>query len=173
MGIGGAFQGAVGAVADLGSDPHVSNVLRAPEDALDQGAPAAAFFPFLMIRRPPRSTLFPYTTLFRSILLAACLLLPAVRPWKQAVLTLTADVPSAITAPARPQPAPAPTVPPGEDGLLPPGAGRPRRPRSPAAKMPFCCSARTAPSAWVGGPGACGPGPACAATPGPSALSPP
>src|SRR5258708_15565397 len=24
---------------------------------------------FLMIRRPPRSTLFPYTTLFRSILL--------------------------------------------------------------------------------------------------------
>src|SRR2546427_4763355 len=27
-----------------------------------------AFF-FLMIRRPPRSTLFPYTTLFRSLLL--------------------------------------------------------------------------------------------------------
>src|SRR2546422_7142293 len=26
------------------------------------------FFFFLMIRRPPRSTLFPYTTLFRSIL---------------------------------------------------------------------------------------------------------
>src|SRR3712207_9152998 len=26
----------------------------------------AAFFFFLMIRRPPRSTLFPYTTLFRS-----------------------------------------------------------------------------------------------------------
>src|SRR5215467_15459201 len=25
------------------------------------------FFFFLMIRRPPRSTLFPYTTLFRSI----------------------------------------------------------------------------------------------------------
>src|SRR2546429_6284445 len=25
-----------------------------------------------MIRRPPRSTLFPYTTLFRSSLLAAC-----------------------------------------------------------------------------------------------------
>src|SRR6266498_4360894 len=31
------------------------------------------FFFFLMIRRPPRSTLFPYTTLFRSPL-------PAVRP---------------------------------------------------------------------------------------------
>src|SRR5687768_17622807 len=26
------------------------------------------FFFFLMIRRPPRSTLFPYTTLFRSII---------------------------------------------------------------------------------------------------------
>src|SRR5256885_6456673 len=28
-------------------------------------------FFFLMIRRPPRSTLFPYTTLFRSIRIAA------------------------------------------------------------------------------------------------------
>src|SRR2546426_8337736 len=27
----------------------------------------ASFFFFLMIRRPPRSTLFPYTTLFRSL----------------------------------------------------------------------------------------------------------
>src|SRR5258708_21607652 len=27
----------------------------------------AYFFFFLMIRRPPRSTLFPYTTLFRSL----------------------------------------------------------------------------------------------------------
>src|SRR5439155_26674379 len=27
------------------------------------------FFFFLMIRRPPRSTLFPYTTLFRSVAL--------------------------------------------------------------------------------------------------------
>src|SRR5260221_14141684 len=27
------------------------------------------FFFFLMIRRPPRSTLFPYTTLFRSIVM--------------------------------------------------------------------------------------------------------
>src|SRR2546426_5700114 len=26
-----------------------------------------AYFFFLMIRRPPRSTLFPYTTLFRSV----------------------------------------------------------------------------------------------------------
>ena len=30
------------------------------------------FFFFLMIRRPPRSTLFPYTTLFRSPLIPAC-----------------------------------------------------------------------------------------------------
>src|SRR3712207_9149809 len=29
-----------------------------------------------MIRRPPRSTLFPYTTLFRSCLLAGC-----ITPW--------------------------------------------------------------------------------------------
>src|SRR5258708_13647108 len=28
--------------------------------------PDCSFFFFLMIRRPPRSTLFPYTTLFRS-----------------------------------------------------------------------------------------------------------
>src|SRR2546430_12957905 len=30
-------------------------------------SPRSPFF-FLMIRRPPRSTLFPYTTLFRSLL---------------------------------------------------------------------------------------------------------
>src|SRR5438034_7510280 len=30
--------------------------------------PRILFFFFLMIRRPPRSTLFPYTTLFRSLL---------------------------------------------------------------------------------------------------------
>src|SRR6185503_20547175 len=39
------------------------------------GSPAARayllpFFFFLMIRRPPRSTLFPYTTLFRSLSVA-------------------------------------------------------------------------------------------------------
>src|SRR2546429_9384770 len=32
------------------------------------------FFFFLMIRRPPRSTLFPYTTLFRSALQRPALL---------------------------------------------------------------------------------------------------
>src|SRR3989442_748633 len=30
-------------------------------------AHVSVFFFFLMIRRPPRSTLFPYTTLFRSL----------------------------------------------------------------------------------------------------------
>src|SRR5438034_9738854 len=37
--------------------------------ALEQAASATAYvyFFFLMIRRPPRSTLFPYTTLFRSL----------------------------------------------------------------------------------------------------------
>src|SRR5256885_10080544 len=30
-------------------------------------SPFCFFFFFLMIRRPPRSTLFPYTTLFRSL----------------------------------------------------------------------------------------------------------
>src|SRR5256885_10398990 len=34
--------------------------------ALYVGPPVVLFFFFLMIRRPPSSTLFPYTTLFRS-----------------------------------------------------------------------------------------------------------
>src|SRR2546422_5222909 len=41
-----------------------------------------AFFFFLMIRRPPRSTLFPYTTLFRSdreIALHQCIDAPQTR----------------------------------------------------------------------------------------------
>src|SRR5438552_14964382 len=31
------------------------------------------YFFFLVIRRPPRSTLFPYTTLFRSVIHRRCL----------------------------------------------------------------------------------------------------
>src|SRR2546430_7135810 len=38
-----------------------------------------SFFFFLMIRRPPRSTLFPYTTLFRSMPTEAAVL-EALRP---------------------------------------------------------------------------------------------
>src|SRR5215208_7425055 len=39
----------------------------------------SVFFFFLMIRRPPRSTLFPYTTLFRSSLEHALVLGERVR----------------------------------------------------------------------------------------------
>src|ERR1041385_9456779 len=40
-------------------------ILLAPRSALY--VVSCLFFFFLMIRRPPRSTLFPYTTLFRSL----------------------------------------------------------------------------------------------------------
>src|SRR5256886_4199190 len=39
-------------------------------------SPLSFLFFFLMIRRPPRSTLFPYTTLFRSVLFHLLLELP-------------------------------------------------------------------------------------------------
>src|SRR5256885_6405101 len=38
--------------------------------AAARGVVLSLFFFFLMIRRPPRSTLFPYTTLFRSVVRA-------------------------------------------------------------------------------------------------------
>src|SRR5260221_1993014 len=44
------------------------------------------FFFFLMIRRPPRSTLFPYTTLFRSIKLSFALSLSSVAALEIALL---------------------------------------------------------------------------------------
>src|SRR6201989_1201528 len=40
--------------------------------------PCNAFF-FLMMRRPPRSTLFPYTTLFRSLVMHALVSAPRIR----------------------------------------------------------------------------------------------
>src|SRR2546430_11377794 len=40
-------------------------------------APCYLTFFFLMIRRPPRSTLFPYTTLFRSICSGLSVTLPS------------------------------------------------------------------------------------------------
>src|SRR5215472_14247084 len=47
------------------ADPHPVLRYRAgPDRRLLRGQPGAALF-FLMIRRPPRSPLFPYTTLFR------------------------------------------------------------------------------------------------------------
>src|SRR5258708_30019674 len=46
-----------------------------------------------MIRRPPRSTLFPYTTLFRSVILGWCQ-----RPGLNRRPTPTADVGAALPA---------------------------------------------------------------------------
>src|SRR5205823_13472145 len=45
------------------SSPTLSPILLA---SLSLASHLSSFFFFLMIRRPPRSTLFPYTTLFRS-----------------------------------------------------------------------------------------------------------
>src|ERR1039457_3405279 len=48
---------------------HVSGLVHCGAGAgLDRASRnlLGSFFFFLMIRRPPRSTLFPYTTLFRS-----------------------------------------------------------------------------------------------------------
>ena len=78
----------------------------------------AAFLPTALRLRLPASRLA-----YWHFLLAACLLLPAVRPWKQAVLTLTTYVPPAITAPVPPLPAPQPTLPPAEIALIVVGAG--------------------------------------------------
>src|SRR6266496_4922745 len=49
--------------------------------------PPICHFFFLMIRRPPRSTLFPYTTLFRSDLLIQIQKVVTARRLKQAQLT--------------------------------------------------------------------------------------
>src|SRR2546430_4438660 len=43
------------------------------------------FFFFLMIRRPPRSTLFPYTTLFRSLTIPHFLANESIRPSTEAM----------------------------------------------------------------------------------------
>src|SRR3712207_6890184 len=53
-------------------------------------------FFFLMIRRPPRSTLFPYTTLFRSRIVGRDLLMQPLRGVRQQVAVLVHD-PKAIS----------------------------------------------------------------------------
>src|SRR2546426_11925429 len=79
-------------------------------DSLNGKYPSSIFlvFFFLMIRRPPRSTLFPYTTLFRSV---------AARPASRAP---TGSPPSveAVAGRGRDQDriAREPCVPRGEDG---------------------------------------------------------
>src|SRR2546425_11640169 len=57
-----------------------------------------SFF-FLMIRRPPRSTLFPYTTLFRSVPHVGSL--PHNRPQRQAI----SKKPRGLPPPGHPRPA--------------------------------------------------------------------
>src|SRR6266446_6859458 len=62
-------------------------------------------FFFLMIRRPPRSTLFPYTTLFRPrqwiiVLCTAALLAPCAVPIAQAQEPASPQPPPSVPAPA-------------------------------------------------------------------------
>ena len=59
----------------------------------------AAFVPAALRLKLPATRLA-----YWHILMAACLLLPAVRPWKQAVLTLTTFVPRAIAPLTPPRP---------------------------------------------------------------------
>src|SRR3989454_808034 len=81
--VAGSVTDAIG--TPLGADSLWSFTTNVPPTVTVQ-APAPAFF--LMIRRPPRSTLFPYTTLFRSITTATFRLRAA---------GSTADVPAMVT----------------------------------------------------------------------------
>src|SRR5256885_17111192 len=78
--------------------------------------PLSLFFFFLMIRRPPRSTLFPYTTLFRSR--TAALTIGDVwrwgmhdksshddmdKSWRQLMRWLVTDVPNPVDLTVEPQ----------------------------------------------------------------------
>jgi TonB family protein len=78
----------------------------------------AAFIPSALRLRLPASRLA-----YWHVLLAACLLLPAVRPWKQAAFTLSTYVPTAIAANVPPRPEPALTLPPAAIALIVLGVG--------------------------------------------------
>src|SRR4029453_5293798 len=52
-------------VVAASATPH-NRTMGCPPDTPPCRSPSTTLFFFLMIRRPPRSTLFPYTTLFRS-----------------------------------------------------------------------------------------------------------
>jgi TonB family protein len=73
----------------------------------------AAFVPALLRLKLPHAKLA-----YWHLLLAACLLLPAVRPWKQAVLTVSTPVSTNITDAAPAQPMPAAPLPKTEIGLM-------------------------------------------------------
>src|SRR6266542_6950314 len=60
--------------------PVVSVLSRSRPSQRQRGSSLAVFF--LMIRRPPRSTLFPYTTLFRSRWRGAPLAAPSALRWR-------------------------------------------------------------------------------------------
>src|SRR5476651_2084071 len=47
--------------------PNTNDEFAVTDDQGARGSQTNLYFLFLMIRRPPRSTLFPYTTLFRSL----------------------------------------------------------------------------------------------------------
>src|SRR5476649_1866807 len=65
----------------INADPQpIGGKLDQCDASLAAGCVLASFFFFLMIRRPPRSTLFPYTTLFRSQG-ARLVSGPALEPW--------------------------------------------------------------------------------------------
>src|SRR5260363_182868 len=55
------------------SCPVCSSVCAHTPEATSRISPCMITFFFLMIRPPPRSTLFPYTTLFRSASCSTCL----------------------------------------------------------------------------------------------------
>src|SRR5436189_2801883 len=59
-----------------------------------------SLFFFLRLRRPPRSTLFPYTTLFRSLLVAGAVVLALTLPGNDSSST-PANQPSAVAPSAR------------------------------------------------------------------------
>src|SRR5204862_7530560 len=48
------------------SPTFFSSILSLTVSPFSHLSPYSSFFFFFMLRRPPRSTLFPYTTLFRS-----------------------------------------------------------------------------------------------------------
>jgi TonB family protein len=78
----------------------------------------AAFVPAALRLRLPASRLA-----YWHVLLAACLLLPAIRPWKQVARTLYTFAPTTVTAIVPPRPDPAPSLSPTEIALILLGVG--------------------------------------------------